>query len=571
MTAAFRLRVLPRVLPIDGREVGFQNDGTYVQWRYEATDTQAASDWTNLVALADITGPQGPNVELRNNGTSLQWRVEGDVSWNDLISIADMTAGATADAEGYAAEAAASAAAAEASATSIDPDTFVRKTDADVSANSWVIDEDDMASNSALKVPTQQSVKAYVDRLIVTPDQFSGPDFSAKLQAAVNYVAALSTGGAIFIPPGTFTPTTQVDFPKLTNKNCFLFGVGPASRIDVSGVISPSTGAAAFYVGSGTAAGGSGWRFEQIGFIGSGTTAGKAFEFENANITTLSKVVFETMLTPLTMSDSYSVTVEECDFNEIGSVGVYSSTAAHNLVVRRCHAFGVGSGVAGGRFLTIDGATFNIVIEDNDIESCRQVYSFVAGVSSLLVTGNYIEYCEVDPFDHGTGSTGVQIENNWIALGQAATGGDVVSIDNMTGGTFKHNSIYNQTISFGSTSIDVEFGDNTVTGTGTVTPPGWNAPSAYSNSWASDATYPVGYKKLSDGTVMLRGKLTSGTMSNVAFALPAGYRPLQRAYCAGLGDGAVTALVIVDTNGNVVPTAASGTNVYLDGIRFPIV
>lgn len=36
-------------------------------------------------------------------------------------------------------------------------------TDADVSANVWVIDEDDMASDSATKVPTQQSVKAYVD------------------------------------------------------------------------------------------------------------------------------------------------------------------------------------------------------------------------------------------------------------------------------------------------------------------------------------------------------------------------------------------------------------------------
>lgn len=36
-------------------------------------------------------------------------------------------------------------------------------TDADVSGNSWVLDEDTMTSNSATKVPTQQSVKAYVD------------------------------------------------------------------------------------------------------------------------------------------------------------------------------------------------------------------------------------------------------------------------------------------------------------------------------------------------------------------------------------------------------------------------
>lgn len=36
-------------------------------------------------------------------------------------------------------------------------------TDTDVSGNDWVVDEDNMASNSAIKVPTQQSVKAYVD------------------------------------------------------------------------------------------------------------------------------------------------------------------------------------------------------------------------------------------------------------------------------------------------------------------------------------------------------------------------------------------------------------------------
>jgi len=39
----------------------------------------------------------------------------------------------------------------------------VLKADTDVSANGWVIDEDDMVSDDATKVPTQQSVKAYVD------------------------------------------------------------------------------------------------------------------------------------------------------------------------------------------------------------------------------------------------------------------------------------------------------------------------------------------------------------------------------------------------------------------------
>lgn len=41
--------------------------------------------------------------------------------------------------------------------------SVVRTTDTDVSGNSWVLDEDNLSSNSDIKVPTQQSVKTYVD------------------------------------------------------------------------------------------------------------------------------------------------------------------------------------------------------------------------------------------------------------------------------------------------------------------------------------------------------------------------------------------------------------------------
>lgn len=51
--------------------------------------------------------------------------------------------------------------------TSISDATF--NTDTDISANSWVVDEDNMSSDTNTKVPTQQSVKAYVDNAISTP------------------------------------------------------------------------------------------------------------------------------------------------------------------------------------------------------------------------------------------------------------------------------------------------------------------------------------------------------------------------------------------------------------------
>jgi len=48
-------------------------------------------------------------------------------------------------------------------ATNVNAAGATMNTDTDVSGNSWVLDEDSMSSNDATKVPTQQSVKAYVD------------------------------------------------------------------------------------------------------------------------------------------------------------------------------------------------------------------------------------------------------------------------------------------------------------------------------------------------------------------------------------------------------------------------
>jgi len=47
--------------------------------------------------------------------------------------------------------------------TNVDAAGATMNADVDISLNDWVIDEDNMVSNLATKVPTQQSVKAYVD------------------------------------------------------------------------------------------------------------------------------------------------------------------------------------------------------------------------------------------------------------------------------------------------------------------------------------------------------------------------------------------------------------------------
>lgn len=57
-------------------------------------------------------------------------------------------------------------------ATNVNAAGATMNTDTDVSGNSWVLDEDNLASDSNTQVPTQQSVKAYADALTfnATPD-----------------------------------------------------------------------------------------------------------------------------------------------------------------------------------------------------------------------------------------------------------------------------------------------------------------------------------------------------------------------------------------------------------------
>lgn len=58
------------------------------------------------------------------------------------------------------------------SAASLKVKTITYDTDTDISAKSWVVDEDNMVSDLATKVPTQQSVKAYADTVQADVDGF---------------------------------------------------------------------------------------------------------------------------------------------------------------------------------------------------------------------------------------------------------------------------------------------------------------------------------------------------------------------------------------------------------------
>lgn len=99
----------------------------------------------------------------------------------------------------------------------------------------------------------------------------------------------------------------------------------------------------------------------------------------------------------------------------------------------------------------------------------------------------------------------------------------------------------------------------------------WTAPTLL-NSWANagGGGATAGYIKDVLGFVHLRGRISGGANSTVAFALPAGFRPGSvDFYPAGGYDGtrAVAGLIQIDTAGNVtVLFASTATQVGLGGI-----
>lgn len=91
MAANVRLRVLPALLPRDGKEIELRTTETHMQWRY-VTDFLGEYAWVDLIPLIDLVGPAGPAVEMRSDGENVQYRVVGggDDDWVDVVPLADL-------------------------------------------------------------------------------------------------------------------------------------------------------------------------------------------------------------------------------------------------------------------------------------------------------------------------------------------------------------------------------------------------------------------------------------------------------------------------------------------------
>lgn len=107
-----------------------------------------------------------------------------------------------------------------------------------LAGKTWFLDEDDMASDSATKVPSQQSVKAYVDEKFANSAIFynvkdygvvgdGSTDDTAAIEALLDDIG--DDGGIVFFPPGEYLCNITIE-----HSNIQLLGVGHAESGDVT-------------------------------------------------------------------------------------------------------------------------------------------------------------------------------------------------------------------------------------------------------------------------------------------------------------------------------------------------
>lgn len=141
------------------------------------------------------------------------------------------------------------------------------------------------------------------------------------------------------------------------------------------------------------------------------------------------------------------------------------------------------------------------------------------------------------------------------------------------GGSIASVPAYSHIYAFVGSTVDVLFDKGSPVVIGIVGAIGALITPTLINGWTQtdSVNYPVGYYRMTDGTVVLRGLLTPGTYGSAAFTLPTNYRPATELIMPAKSQTTTTNVfgdLRIAVNGNVLP-ASGGTSWFsLDGSRF---
>lgn len=286
-------------------------------------------------------------------------------------------------------------------------------------------------------------------------------DDTTAIQNAITAAYNQTNGGAVYLPTGTYVVSSQLTVTKNTSKNTIIFGDGMYASVIK---FTASTAGEAFYVGSSTVTGGGvNVTFRDFGIVGTNTTNQKGVYLENANLMKFVRVAFTSLQIGVELKSSYAVHVNECIFTSDSTYDIVCDTAAHGLRVFQTGFYSSGGTTGQCIRFTGSSASNNITIDQCDFETYNTLLQADAGLTSLTFTNNYCEYGNNALFYSGATSNGVIIEGNWIAYGSAT-----ITLNNITGGRFTHNTLYNETVAYGTSMANFDVGYNILQGTSTL-------------------------------------------------------------------------------------------------------
>lgn len=374
----------------------------------------------------------------------------------------------------------------------------------------------------------------------------------ASVQAAIDYAAGLPNGAKVYFPAGVYRFNAGINIPNA--KSLTLYGDGDASKLRLFlGAGGPILNCGSANIFSTRTV------IKSLFFQGTDGGTSKGITLNNCNTARVEDCVFQNQTVGVESVDSFAIELTGNVFDVCSLYGFISTTKCHNAIIERNNFF-----TCQAQAIRFDALSDNIIIDNNNFEFCGANIR-LNNCTAVSIRGNYIEYQSNACFEFLGTCRNVEIEKNWIALGTG--GGATAALENITGGAFRDNTVFDQTVTTAATLSDFDIGANYKYGTGTMAVQNWRSPTLL-NSWANQANYiPTGYRKDPRNIVHLRGNLISGTVGTVAFNLPTGYRPAAFGTYASAGTAGMAACEI-RPNGDVFISVAPANQAGLNGISF---
>jgi hypothetical protein len=382
-------------------------------------------------------------------------------------------------------------------------------------------------------------------------------NISVGLQRAIDYVKTLTYGGAVYVPPGTYIPTTQVVVGNPGyNKYVTLYSNNDAN-FDIQNFISSPF----LDIGTATAQGNCNVILRGINAFSSNSGNGKFSRARNANGVRFIGNFIHDVSQVMDASDSFLVRFEQNHFRSVKEYCFTSSTACHGFKSLTNLYYDCCTGIAYGSPINLTVASDNIVIDNNTFEGCRRVMVF-AGGTSISLQKNYMEYFGANtPIDSTAITYGFNFSENWINGDNGSGGKYTWVMPNFQGGKIDNNRVVNIDVTYQSNTFDgSESGNSLYNATLPPVP-------LRSTTLLNGHTGTLTYTKV-NGVVYLDGAITSATNGAAIISLPAGYRPTENLNIPKYGSSTQSGLVTIDAvNGNIVVTSIH-TYITFNGLSF---